>query len=219
MNEESPAFSTGGVSKDEYLGLDDASRKAYFYEVRSRFNSRKVNFEAFCSSWIPRAAEFIFLNKTCFNGMFRVNSKGEFNVPFGRYKSPTICDSENLVAVSEVLKRVLIVQGDFAYMARYIDSRTLVYLDPPYRPLSKTANFTGYSPQGFDDAAQVRLRDFFKFLDAKGAKVILSNSCSTDGFLESAYSGYSIRQVQARRSINRNGKRRGEIPELLITNF
>jgi len=210
----------------KYLALNEAERKNYFYQTRSTFNSQrnKINFQNYDKDWIKRTAQIIFLNRTCFNGLFRVNSKGQFNVPVGRYKNPTICDPENLSAVSLLLQRTEIHQGDFAECEKFVDKSSLVYFDPPYKPISKTANFTSYSQNNFNDFEQLRLRDFFKLLDGKGAKLILSNSDPKnqqldDDFFEVAYKDYTIKRVKAARSINSNALRRGQINELLITNY
>ncbi len=210
----------------KYLSLESEERKQYYYQIRSQFNLQRyqIDFQKYNQNWIERTAQIIFLNRTCFNGLFRVNSKGDFNVPVGRYKNPTICSSENLKAVSRVLQKTQIRQGDFTKCEDFVDEHSLVYFDPPYRPISKTANFTSYSQQTFDDAEQLRLRDFFKFLDRKGAKLILSNSDPknedlTDNFFEIAYEDYRIKKVKAKRNINCNAAKREQINELLITNY
>ncbi len=212
--------------ENEYLSFDENQRKEYFYQIRIQFNLRRnyINFQDYNSEWIERTAQIIFLNKTCYNGLFRVNSKGEFNVPAGKYKNPTICDSENLKAVAEVLQNTEIYHRDFSEYGNSIDSNTFIYFDPPYRPLNKTSNFTSYSQQIFNDAEQIRLRDFFKSLDQKGALMLLSNSDPKnqdikDDFFETAYAGYRIERVKASRSINSNSSKRKAINELLIMNY
>ncbi len=212
--------------QNKYLSLDEQERTHFYYEVRTQFNRQRhqVDFQKTNQQAIERTAQIIFLNRTCFNGLFRVNSKGDFNVPVGRYKNPTICDSENLKAVSQVLQRTQIYQGDFTECERFVDQYSLVYFDPPYRPLSRTANFTAYAQQTFDDTEQLRLRDFFALLDRKGAKLILSNSDPknkdlTDDFFEIAYGNYQLKRVQAKRRINCNASKREQINELLITNY
>jgi DNA adenine methylase len=212
--------------QNKYLSLDEQERTHFFYEIRTQFNRQRhqIDFQKTNQQAIERTAQIIFLNRTCFNGLFRVNSKGDFNVPVGRYKNPTICDSENLKAVSQVLQRTQIYQGDFTECERFVDQYSLVYFDPPYRPLSRTANFTAYAQQTFDDTEQLRLRDFFALLDRKGAKLILSNSDPknkdlTDDFFEIAYGNYQLKRVQAKRRINCNASKREEINELLITNY
>lgn len=210
----------------EYLALDEQARKDYFYQIRSQFNAQRkqIDFQAYNSAWIERTALLIFLNKTCFNGLFRVNSKGEFNTPVGRYKNPTICDSRNLLGMAEILQKTHIHLGDFTTCQELVDKHSLVYLDPPYRPLSKTANFNAYSAHKFDDIEQIRLRDFFRLLDSKGAKLILSNSdpkneVITDDFFDIAYQEYHLKRVKASRAINSKGSKRGAISEILIMNY
>jgi DNA adenine methylase len=166
----------------------------------------------------------LFLNRTGYNGLYRVNSKGDFNVPCGRYKNPRILDEENLHNVSAVLNRVSIRYGDFEDVADFVDDKTLVYFDPPYRPISETAHFTTYSKQAFNDNQQLRLADFYRQLDAKGAKLMLSNSDPHnidphDDFFERAYDGFRIERLQAKRNINRDPTKRGPISELLILNY
>ncbi len=200
----------------EYLLLDEEKRKEYFYQKRSQFNRLRKQTP---SSKIKITALLIFLNRTCFNGLFRVNDRGEFNVPCGKYKNPTICNSANLKLVSNILQKTHIQLGDFADSKKYVHKKSFVYFDPPYKPISKTANFTAYAKNNFDDREQLRLRDFFTFLDLKGAKLMLSNSDPEDRFFENAYRGYSIKRVQSRRNINSNAQKRGEINELLIMNY
>ena len=174
-------------------------RSAFFYSIREDYNIRKekTDFTHYNSSWIQRTAELIFLNHTCFNGLFRVNSQGLFNVPFGSYKNPRILDELTLSDASASLQNTEISTGDFTTCGNFIDSDTFVYLDPPYRPLNRTSKFTGYSKTGFSDADQVRLAEFFKTIDQRGAKVMLSNSDPKnedpdDSFFDSLYSGYQV---------------------------
>ncbi len=210
----------------KYHRLSPSRQNEYFYTIRLQLNEKRpdINYHRFDESWVERTAQIIFLNRTCFNGLFRVNSKGEFNVPFGRYKNPMICAEENLRAVSELLQRADIQLGDFTKCERFVTSDTFVYFDPPYRPISKTASFTSYSRYDFDDAAQLRLASFFRLLDSKGAKVMLSNSDPknenpSDHFFEDAYKDFHIERVRANRMINCNAEKRGAINELLIMNY
>lgn len=212
--------------ESKYLSLDAEKRKQYFYQIRSQFNLHRqpINFHTFHPNWIERTAYLIFLNRTCFNGLFRVNSQGEFNVPVGRYKKPKICHADNLRAVAQILQNTQIHYGDFTDSEAFVDNRSLVYFDPPYRPLSKTANFTSYAQEIFDDSSQLRLRDFFRVLDHKGAKLILSNSDPKnenleDNFFDVAYAEYHIKRVTAQRTINSKATKRGQINELLIRNY
>ena len=202
--------------QNKYHRMNSERQSKYFYEIRETFNKErsKINFNRFSESWIERAAQIIFLNRTCFNGLFRVNSKGGFNVPFGRYKNPQICSEENLKAVSELLQRTEIRLGDFSECESFVDSSTFVYFDPPYRPISKTASFTSYSKYDFDDAAQLRLASFYRLLDRNDAKLMLSNSDPKnedphDQFFEHAYKNFHIKRVLANRMINCNAEKRG----------
>jgi len=206
----------------EYLSKSDSLREKYFYEKRDEFNGylrKKV-----ANNLVRRSALLIFLNKTCFNGLYRVNSQGEFNVPFGRYKNPTICHEENLYAVHEALQNAEIVCGDFALCLEKADNQSFVYFDPPYRPISTTANFNSYSKDSFDDLEQKRLRKVFSDLDKKDAYVMLSNSDpkngnSGDNFFDDLYRGYHIERLIATRLINCNADRRGAITEILVMNY
>lgn len=202
-----------------FLPMNEESRKKYYYNARDKFNNLKLN-KITC---VEKATLFIFLNKTCFNGLYRVNKKGQFNVPMGAYKNPVICDEENLKNVSTALQNVNIVCGDYSLSKDFIDKETFVYLDPPYRPISKTATFTAYNADCFDDNEQVRLAKFIDEINKIGAKVLLSNSDpknvdSTDNFFDELYNKYVINRVFATRMINSKGDNRGKIKELLICN-
>jgi len=196
----------------EFLSLKQEERKDFYYRMRARFNEDRD------------PATLIFLNKTCYNGLYRVNRKGAFNVPFGDYKRPTICDRENLTNVSGLLQNAELVCGDFEQSEQYIDEKSFVYFDPPYRPLSATASFTSYSKGSFSEQDQVRLARFCRIVAGKGAKFLLSNSDPKnedpeDHFFEDHYKGFTIERVKANRAINCKGSGRGEINELLITNY
>ena len=160
--------------QSEYIPLETEERKPYYLKKRERFNDLKVNGNK--GENIEKAALMIFLNKTCFNGLYRVNKKGLFNVPMGAYKNPLICDEKNLRAVSEKLQNVKIVCGDYKKSDDFIDENTFVYFDPPYRPLTETASFTAYTENLFDDEKQIELANFVESLHTKGAKVVVSNS-------------------------------------------
>ncbi len=187
----------------------------YYYQKRQRFNERN-------SDHLIQSALLIFLNRTCFNGLYRVNKRNEFNVPIGRYKTPLICDASNLRSVSQLLHNVVILNGDFEITLNYANEDTLYYLDPPYKPLSKTSNFTFYSDNGFDDKEQIRLAEFCKKIDLLGSHLILSNSDvynnSQNHFFDELYKDFYIERVLVRRIINSNKKKRGFLTELLITN-
>ncbi|MEG0698813.1 MAG: DNA adenine methylase [Erysipelotrichaceae bacterium] len=206
----------------EYLALDAESRKIYYYSKRKEFNDRNKIVKN--GNDVVEAAIFIFLNKTCFNGLYRVNSKGEFNVPSGTYKNPKICDESNLLNVSEALKKVTIRCADYQESFDFIDENTLVYFDPPYRPLSKTSSFTSYSKELFDDDSQVQLANYILLASGKRAKVLMSNSDpknsnEDDEFFDEIYRDFRIKRLKAKRTINCKGNSRGEISELLISNF
>ena len=208
--------------QDEFIPMDTDNRKAYYLKKRERFNELKVSGDKNIN--IEKAALMIYLNKTCFNGLYRVNKNGEFNVPMGLYKKPTICDEENLKAVSEKLKNVTIVCGDYRESADFIDQNTFVYFDPPYRPLTTTSNFTAYTENNFDDNSQIDLASYVNNLHKKGAKIVVSNSDPkniniNDTFFDDIYAQHFIRRVNAARMINSNGQSRGKIKELLISNF
>ncbi len=158
----------------EYVPLETENRKSYYMAKRDRFNGLKVNGNE--TENIEKAALMIFLNKTCFNGLFRVNKKGLFNVPMGSYKKPLICDEKNLRAVSGKLQNVKIVCGDYRESAAFIDEHTFVYFDPPYRPLTETASFTAYTEGLFNDKEQIELAEFVECMHKKGAKMVVSNS-------------------------------------------
>lgn len=200
---------------EEYLVLDSASRTKYFLELRDKFNREKMND-------VELAACFVFLNKTCFNGLYRENSKGEFNTPHGKYANPKICDPGLLRSVSKKLSKVIILCGDFSDTSKYAGPDTLYYLDPPYRPISKTASFTSYTANKFSDDEQVRLSEFVKYISGKGSYFIMSNSDPKntdpdDEFFDDIYRDYRINRIHAARAINSDGKGRGAVSELLIT--
>ncbi len=203
-----------------FWAMNDEERKKYYYDKRERFNGLKKT----DNDLIEQAALFIFINKTCFNGLYRVNRKGEYNVPMGAYKNPPICDSENLRRVSEMLQGVQIICGDYSATADFIDENTFVYIDPPYRPLTETASFTSYASTEFGDKEQIELGKFIDRITAKGAKVVASNSDPknadiNDDFFDNLYRSYSIMRVSATRMINSKASGRGNINELLICNY
>lgn len=202
---------------EEYLLLDDEKRKEYFYKIRDIYNSENL-------VEIKKSAYFIFLNRTCFNGLYRVNRNGKFNVPHGKYKNPKILDKENILIISKVLKEISIYCVDFEEVYKLTDDKTFVYFDPPYRPLNATSSFSSYHKNEFNDDEQIRLVNFYKKLDSKGAKLMLSNSDpkninKEDEFFDKLYRDYKIIRVDANRSINSNGDKRGKIKEILVTNY
>jgi DNA adenine methylase len=163
------------------------------------------------------------LNRTCFNGLYRVNRNNEFNVPIGKYKKPTICDKENILAVSRALQKVEICCGDYENILNKASKNTLFYFDPPYKPLNQTSSFNTYSKEDFDDNEQIRLKGFCSKLDKLGHHWILSNSDvknknPQNNFFDELYHDFNILRVDAKRSINSNAQERGNLKELLITN-
>ncbi len=208
--------------REDYIPLSTEERKVYYITKRERFNNLKVNGNETVN--IEKAALMIFLNKTCFNGLYRVNKKGLFNVPMGVYKNPMICDEKNLREVSKKLQNVTIVCGDYRESAEFIDEHTFVYFDPPYRPLTDTASFTAYTENLFNDEEQIELARFVDAMDKKGAKIVVSNSDpknsnTEDDFFDNIYNAHKIKRVEATRMINCNSELRGKIKELLISNF
>lgn len=209
-----------------YSNLSKKQRENYFYEQRNNYNLQRLNidYNNYSSSWIPRAAQLIFLNRTCFNGLYRVNSKGEFNTPAGRYENPTICDEENLLAVAKILEIAIIKKAGFKQVKRDLRSSAFVYFDPPYRPISKTSAFKAYSKEAFNDAEQKELAEVFNFINKKGGKLMLSNSDpknydADDSFFDELYKEYNIIRVPAKRMINSDAAKRGNINEIVVTNY
>lgn len=208
-----------------YLELENDGRRELYYETRALFNGGKnLGQEAAPEEKAAHVARLIFLNRTCFNGLYRVNSRGEFNVPHGNYRNPRICDPANLRSVSKSLQNTEIRFGDFTDCRDFVDEHTFVYLDPPYRPISKSASFNSFYKQPFGDDEQRRLACFYQELGGAGAKLMLSNSDPHnenphDRFFEDLYAGFSIHKVAATRRINCNGAKRGPITELLIANY
>jgi len=203
--------------QDEYIPLYEEERKQYYLNKREIYNSSPL-------SRVETAALFIFLNRTCFNGLYRVNSKGKFNVPHGKYANPKICDEETIWADSLILQKVEILCGDFAETANYASPNTLFYFDPPYKPLSKTSSFNSYAKEEFDDNEQIRLCNFCHKITERRAAFILSNSDvkskdEDDSFFDEIYNRYNIRRVMATRMVNANPEKRGKLSELMISNI
>lgn len=190
------------------------NEKNYFYKIRS---IDRIPEEFKKLSAVERASRTMFLNKCCFNGLYRVNSKGEFNVPFGKYENPKFCDEENLLAVNTVLKGVQIINGDFKECLELAEKDDFIYFDPPYQPVSTTANFTSYTKENFNKMDQVRLFKVYEELDNRGCKVMLSNSYNE--FILDLYKKYNLKTVYAKRAINSDASGRGQIKEVLIINY
>lgn len=196
----------------EHLG-QHINDEDYYYRIRAL--DREAGYQAL--STVARASRFIYLNKTGYNGLYRVNKKGQNNVPFGRYKAPNIVDAENILRCSKFLQGVEIATGDFEQIGGMLDKQSFVYFDPPYAPLSATSSFTGYTSGGFDADMQVRLRDFCNRLDAQGVKFMLSNSSAP--LIYDLYRGYKVEEVMVGRAINCKGDGRGKVAELIVRNY
>jgi len=194
---------------EELKKLKELHNKEHYYEIRAE-NPKLL-------SKLTRASRFIYLNKTCFNGLYRVNSKGGFNVPIGSYKNPLVCPEEDLKEISKLLKNVKIINGDFEECLKYASKNSFIYFDPPYYPLKDKASFTTYTKGNFLEKEQKQLKEVFGKLDKKGCKVMLSNS-DTD-LIKELYKGYKISFVKANRMINCDGKNRGKINEIVVRNY
>ena len=209
--------------EEEYLKLDDENRKEYYYDIRKKYNLINIENE---KEALEKTTYFIFLNKTCFNGLYRENRRGQFNVPIGKYKNPTICDEKNLIELSKLIKNVTFINGDYRESYKYIEENTFIYFDPPYRPINKTSSFTSYSKEDFNDENQKELGEYFRKINDNNSnvKLMLSNSNpknnnEEDDFFEQIYNGFKINEIKANRMINSNKEKRGKISELLITNY
>jgi len=204
---------------DIKLSCDNLTKE--LQDVQNRYNNSQDKEQFFKDSRAEynknrSSALFIFINKTCFNGLYRVNKSNGFNVPYNKTFTNLNLDFENIKSVSEILKDVTIVSKDYKDID-YIGENVFVYFDPPYRVL--TNNFTTYTKEGFDEQAQVELSKFVKKLSDSGSKIMLSNSYNDDGFFEQYYSGFNFHFVDARRSVNNDGAKRGKIKEIVITNY
>ena len=209
------------LEQEYFSQSDEEAKKNYFLNLRDVFNETVLDD-------VDRTKYLMFLNRTCFNGLYRVNSKGKFNVPFGSYMHPTICNADTILADSEVLNRVnvSILNGDFELTANAIgEGLNFIYFDPPYRPLNATSSFNSYAKEDFNDYEQIRLRDFCSRLNERpNVRWMLSNSdCSAknpeDTFFENIYADFHIHRVHASRAINANPSKRGKLTELLIKNY
>ena len=207
--------------ENDYIPYTKNIRRDIYNHIRTQYNRLKKSYSS--GPDIMLAAYFIFLNKTCFNGLYRVNKNDEFNVPMGDYKNPKICDEDNILAVSKKLQNVIIENIDYQDTLKYIDEDTFVYLDPPYRPLTKTSDFTSYTKDSFNDEDQIKLAKYINKVDALGGMFLLSNSDPKnididDNFFDDLYSNYSIKRIEVGRAINSKGDKRGKVSELLIHN-
>ena len=202
-----------------FWSMNNDQRKKYFYSKRERFN--ELIKQSIATE--EKAALFIFLNKTCFNGLYRVNGKGLYNVPMGAYKALLICDTENINLISQLLQGTIIRCGDYTGCADFINKNTFVYIDPPYRPLNMTSSFTSYTNVVFGDEQQIQLGKFIENISQKGARIVASNSDpknidANDNFFDEIYKMFYIDRIAAARMINSNAQKRGHISELLISN-
>lgn len=217
--------------KQEYLAIEDSElKKEYYYKIRKSFNEINLKGNLADIEKLNQSAYFIFLNKTGFNGLYRENKKGEFNVPIGSYKNPSIYIEKDILNLSKALNIkednkfiVEIKNTDYKDLLKNVNENVFIYFDPPYRPIT-VGGFNSYNRSEFNDKEQIELANFIKKSDVKGAKTMLSNSDpknldEKDEFFDDLYSDFNIKRVYARRSINSNGKARGNITELLITNF
>ena len=207
----------------DYAKIDSVNKKQYFLNRRSDYNNISDVLSQSKDTQIRKAALLIFLNRTCFNGLYRVNSKGEYNVSFGNYKTFEF-DEENLRNVSKKLQKVKIICCPYKDMLTYIDDKTFVFMDPPYRPLTQSASFNAYNKDVFKDQEQKELAEFAKTIDKLGAKFIVCNSDPhnvdpTDDFFDELYKDFDVYRVSANRMINSKGSSRGSINEILITNY
>ena len=200
-------------------------KASFYYSIRDEYNSfdKNVNANSFSKDFVRRAALTVCLNRTCFNGLYRVNSKGLFNVPVGKYKNPRILDENNLKEVSKALQYATIIQTDFANVLKYVNKDSFVYYDPPYRPIN-ASSFNSYAVGDFNDEEQIRLKETFTKVDELGALQMLSNSDPTnynadDHFFDDLYSKYNIHRIWAKRVINSDPNGRDGVRELLITNY
>lgn len=205
------------IQKEYYALKNEESRKDFFLQMRDRFNTKKLD-------EIENTTIFFFLNRTCFNGLYRVNKSGLFNVPFGKYERPTICDSITIYADSELLQNVTIMTGDFEKTIKHAKPNSFFYFDPPYRPLSVTSSFTSYSKDDFNDDAQIRLMQFCNNLNNLNISFMLSNSDGfgangKDRFLDDLYEDFQIERVIASRNINSIASKRGKLSEILVRNY
>lgn len=204
--------------ENEYLNCSDKNQ--YFYKVRDRYNEIHLN----GNYDFEKCADFIFLNKTCFNGLYRVNKAGKFNVPHGKYKNPMICDKENLYLCANLLQKVKISFGSYEQILEKADNKTFIYFDPPYRPLIENNSFVNYDKTGFDDNDQIKLADNYKMLNKKGCLLMLSNSDpkntnENDDFFDDLYKDFEIERVNAKRMINCQASKRGDITEIVVMNY
>lgn len=191
--------------------IEELSSKRYKYESKTYY---KIRGESPSDEDVKRAARFIYLNKTCFNGLYRVNRAGEFNTPFGKFENPTICDAENLRAVSKILKKVVLRETDYEEVVMKAKEGDGIYFDPPYLPISETASFTGYTPGGFNGSDHAKLAYVFKGLAGKGVRVVLSNSLCNE--TRELYSGFEVKELMGARNVGGPAEYRKPVMEMMV---
>ena len=212
---------------EKYNSLSSLEEKQEFYNsIKNEFNKEKdiLNYDSIGENEIKHASFMIFLNKSCFNGLYRENKKGEFNVPFGKKEILNSFNRDNMLSINKALKDVTILNGDFEKVKKYIDKDTFIYMDPPYRPLKDKKSFKNYSKEEFNDDTQIRLNEFCKYINETGAKFMESNSDpkntdEEDIFFDELYNDFNIERIKAARSVNSKGDRRGKISEIIIKNY
>ena len=226
QNDHKKLIDSLSYMQDEYILMTQEEKKNFYLDIKSRFNNSMKDFDYkhYDNNHIVRASQLIFLNKTCFNGLYRVNKKGEFNVAFGKKDKPSICDIRTIKNVNRALKNTYIINGNYDVLEDLIDENSLVYLDPPYRPLPTKPDTVKYSKFNFDDKEQVKLSNFCKKNSEKGANIIISNSNPksvdpNDTFFDNIYNGFKIEEVKAKRMINPDKENRHNFNELLIKNY
>ena len=214
------------ISNKYHAITNEEKRKEYFYKIRENFNEgiTESSYQTLTKESANRASQLIFLNRTCFNGLYRVNSNGLFNVPFGKYKNPGIYNEKGLKEASKLLKNTIIECLSYQEIPKEFLTNSLIYFDPPYRPLSNTSSFTAYNKSNFNDISQIELANYYKKISAnKNLYLILSNSDpknsnKNDNFFDDLYNGFNINRVSATRIINSKSEGRGKITEILVTN-
>ena len=212
---------------EKYNSLSSLEEKQEFYNsIKNEFNKEKdiLNYDAIGENEIKHASFMIFLNKSCFNGLYRENKKGEFNVPFGKKEILNSFNRDNMLSINKALKDVTILNGDFEKVKKYIDKDTFIYMDPPYRPLKDKKSFKNYSKEEFNDDTQIRLNEFCKYINETGAKFMESNSDpkntdEEDNFFDELYNDFNIERIKAARSVNSKGDGRGKVSEIIIKNY
>ena len=212
---------------EKYNSLSSLEEKQEFYNsIKNEFNKEKdiLNYDSIGENEIKHASFMIFLNKSCFNGLYRENKKGEFNVPFGKKEILNSFNRDNMLSINKALKDVTILNGDFEKVKKYIDKDTFIYMDPPYRPLKDKKSFKNYSKEEFNDDSQIRLNEFCKYINETGAKFMESNSDpkntdEEDNFFDELYNDFNIERIKAARSVNSKGDGRGKVSEIIIKNY